>query len=793
MANPGKKLYFSRFGGEQPIPPEFIAAMERWETKQSLGESKTGPEELSDTVVESRVETDRTNERIRVTIGKKPGVVGPLLDFRTTDTGQGVQVEATLFRTGTKGYPVPQTATTNVVVKDLGNGWSIQEIATEGSWVNGVFVPGIFSGNVFEKAKDKVIPPRFTSDIPVVTTRIDEEGTAEMPELTGDELRERQEQISQFKKRTEISSQPNPELPVILNKGKDTNERKQTVGVVETLMDAADAVETPTVLKDVKVTQISPDLKIEEVRTILALFGAKLYSEEVPDNIPQEFRVAVPVTSTEEIVAGTAELPVLEAGDLLRSEQQVTELTKLVKLVTRAGLSLPVTLVSKETNEDKQVVLVTRVLRVNDGNDTEPTALTDVVVQNLGDGNVVETTKTKPSVLDKAVYQVTTPDVVPPRFQTEDKTEVKHKFIGTAGVPTLSPGIYEKSESQIDAFVKETTVTTRDDSSPAVLEGQIYDEVLDIPIQFSETLEGANTSLGNNRKEITPLNEDLDQVRTWSITPIQAVLDSYAKSFAGTTNVDLPPELISLQPYVEGTASAGSYNENGFYTLAGQGSGSISLRGSAQGSASILTDLGFEINQPWGSNVSCIHYLFFVASGTSRAATITKLNTLFSIAAADWPKFVPKALSFACQGQKMSAETNMSAHASDSIHTDFNGDIKHQGLIRTTGTGQSFEVGSSLKVVRIPPTIHQALSVGGYSAHAAFTASGTISTGVNSQSGFVAGQADGVILPASVAATAGQATITAGLGLRVCRIVSEIAKYDRIRVHCEVVNFADIV
>ena len=61
--NPGKKLFFSQFGGEQPIPPEFIAAMDRKEEVQPVN-NEVEPEALSDTIIESSVKTDRTNERV---------------------------------------------------------------------------------------------------------------------------------------------------------------------------------------------------------------------------------------------------------------------------------------------------------------------------------------------------------------------------------------------------------------------------------------------------------------------------------------------------------------------------------------------------------------------------------------------------------------------------------------------------------------------------------------------------------------------------------------------------------
>ncbi len=138
----GTKLFFSQFGGEQPIPPEFIAAMDRREEVQAVP-NDVGAEALDGTIVESKVETNRTDERVRKTVRKKPGNI-TLRAVNTNDQGQPVQVTRTLFPTGTT--PTAPTATTNVAVKDLGNGWSIQEVGVEGSYDgSGNFVPGVFN------------------------------------------------------------------------------------------------------------------------------------------------------------------------------------------------------------------------------------------------------------------------------------------------------------------------------------------------------------------------------------------------------------------------------------------------------------------------------------------------------------------------------------------------------------------------------------------------------------------------------------------------------------------------
>lgn len=850
--NTGPTLYFSQFGGERPIPPEFIAAMERTEERTSVP-NEVGPEELSDTIVESHVETDRKNERKLVTIKKKSGVVGPLLDFRTTDQGSAVQVEATLFRTGATGYPIAPTATTNVAVKDLGNTWSIQEVATEGTWVNGVFVPGVFSSNVFERERPSVIPEEF--GVTTATTRTDSAGTAVDPTLSGTELRERQEQVTQFKKRVEVVTEPDPTAPVVRDQGRDTNDSQQDVTVTRTLLPVGTAAAIASATRDVSVKQISDTLKVEETRVVAGVAGHERFGKERPNLVPEKFRSDIPTVTTGEESAGLAVAPTLSGTELAETQEQITEFKRRVTTTTQELPTLPVSKTGHETNEYQQDVTVIEEYRA-EGANTAPTVLTDVGVDNRGDGRVVETRKTRPEIPGHEVFSLERPDPLPAEFRAAlpiSSTEVDSA--GTAATPSALAALeIAKTETQVTKLVKRvkryfhtgTTVTLTDGDydGPTDGRGSKFDAVVGIQRFLAVGIQSVAggfgvlfdrlKDLGNGQsvrevgtiatyptlvEEISTL-EGLRTIKTKSLVPtgtahpgtpftsqfpldskrtmrtvdsaIAVVYDSYIKSFAGSTNIDLPPELIELSPYVEGSAGVGNYNENGFYTLAGQGSGGVSLRGNAQGSASILTDLGFKLRQPWGVNVPCMHYLFYISQPATRAQILAKLAT-FVGGVQDWPKFVPEALNFVCQGQKATAQTIISANASDSIHTNYNGDIQHQGSVRTTGVGNSYEVGGSIKVVRIPPTIHGTLSVGAFNAVASFSASGTISTGINSQSGAVSGQVNGSIFPTSVAATGGQSTITGALGLRLYRPITELAGLDYVKVHCEVVNFTEVV
>ena len=310
MANKvkGPKLYLSQFGGEQPIPPEFVAAMERKEEVQAVPNDVV-PEALSDLIVESKLETNRTGERVRKTVKKKSGNI-VLGATRTNDQGQPVQVVLTLFPTGTA--PAAPTATTNVSVKDLGNGWSIQEVGVEGSYDGGgVFVPGVFNNNLFGKETPNVTPQKFKTLIPVVTTRTDSAGTASAPTLTGGEFREVQEQITAYKKRVTVETQTDPTLPVALTEYETTN-AKQLATVTETL-ETVGVPSAPTALTTVQVNNLGDGRQVRRLSTVGSLFPETRVSDEGEaaylDSRIQHFFVAYDKKVTSTVAAGTSATP----------------------------------------------------------------------------------------------------------------------------------------------------------------------------------------------------------------------------------------------------------------------------------------------------------------------------------------------------------------------------------------------------------------------------------------------------------------------------------------------------
>lgn len=775
--NPGTKLFFSRFGGEQPIPPEFIAAMQRYEEEQSVP-NEEGPEELSDTIVESEVKTDRANERSRRTIKKKPGPVGPLASVSTNDQGRPVQLQRTLVNIDTK--PVISTATRTAAEHNLGNGWKIQEVAIEGYYIGGVFTEAVFGANKFTREVPNVTPTKFRVGIPDITTRVDEAGIAVDPTLTAGEFRESQEQITQDKKRTEITTQAALHLPRILDQGRETNSQGQDVVVTETLLADGTVADVSTVTKEVSVEQLGDGTKhmvTKEKPTTAPEVG---YTVEIPDNVPREFAVAVPTTEVEYVIPGAAQQPILSPGDLRKSEKQRNVFEKLVRILSRAGITLPVSLVSKATNAKKQVITITKKYRAI-GLDPLPSATRDVTVDNLGDQRVIETLADIPSVFPDTVISRQLNDPIPPEFQNVaqgyDEVTTETTVEGQAGSPPLATNEIAHSEQQIDTQTKRIRSTVRtpgalsreiDDAAVEGLSvgGSTYNGTVVIARVISNTFQSVSSTfrtifsrlkvLGNGFTLLeqgtivafpTLVDKDTDPAtglittRTKNIvvpgnTPASGIMsrrainkdhteetvetvdttafDSYKRIFEGTTNVDLPAVLVGLTFVTPNSGGAGNYSENGYFNIFGNGSGSLSLQGQCSASSMIAPEVVPEVRQAWANNIPCTHVLFLVPDNRNRSQVLTLVRNLLSDQnITDWPKFSPKEVTVLCQGESCSGTARAAAAVTASIRTNYNGDPSGEELATSSGGGATLQVELTVKTIRVPPTLHAAIPING--------------------------------------------------------------------------------
>ena len=201
--NKGPKLTLPAIGGEDAIPPEFRAAMNRVETQQAVPNDE-GPDALSATLVESSITTNRTDERVKKNVTRKAGPI-TLKAIRSNQSGQPVQVTRTLDKVGTAAPST--TATRSIAVQELGNGDQITEVSLEGDFTGagGAFVEGVFADNSFAKERPDAAPEKFRVLLPTETTETTVAGTAAAPTLGSGDLAKSEKQVTPYSKRTSVT------------------------------------------------------------------------------------------------------------------------------------------------------------------------------------------------------------------------------------------------------------------------------------------------------------------------------------------------------------------------------------------------------------------------------------------------------------------------------------------------------------------------------------------------------------------------------------------------------------
>lgn len=617
---------------------------------------------------------------------------------------------------------------------------------------------------------ERPIPEQFIAAMDRAEERTKMSKDASLPELS-DEIIE-----ARFDTRYENT---NDKQLIVIKKKKGrigpladfrTTSEGLSVQVASTMFRTADTTfvkATPSSTQDVAIKDLGNGWSIQEVAVSGTYVGGVFtpspfardsYAKERLNLIPEKFRGLVPTLRTKIVTDGVAGVPILGVGELYRSEEDLTAFRKLVEVLTINDLAFPIDIIDTVVITEygggpvniNQRLGVVNTLTVEQGEDVVSSRVT-----KIGEGHELRDTVRRQAGAWPVEY-------------------------------------FSRFDSRLQLVVSGTKQV--------------------VAIGSTNTLYPTGIS-GNNIIEV----KELDGYREERIITVQpiSVVDAYIRVLYGnTTNVDVPPHLESLTGYIDLGGGAGSYSESGGYSLGGKayGGGSIQLRGNAQASAVAIPELGWVVKIPRTSNIPCIHVLFYVANGTSRASIISVLNGILG-GVTDWPNFRPQPITVKGVGGKINLNTQVSANAHDSVTTDYLGAVQFTGYSRSAGSGFSFDASVTTKIFNIPATIHGSLTIAGNSdlwttdnGHAPIGYGGDGTPSYDSRAtinGGVAGAIGdtGIIycwssghlgIISSASATTGDNSIPSS-GLRVHRLVSEPdPTFNRTRIFAEVVDFADI-
>jgi len=665
------------------------------------------------------------------------------------------------------------------------------------------------------------------------------------------ELSHTETQIDEFNKRIESVYVDATGLPITFQSF-ETNDKKQVVTVNDTLELDTETPIPPSPISDTEFRPLGNGLAVQTTKSLDGIFIGAVYGKSIVNLIPERFKAAVPTRKHDFTTVGAVVPdPTFGTGELSHTETQIDEFNKRVESVYVDSTSVPQNFVSKDTNKEKQVVTITDTLDLVSVLPPAPTALQSVKFQPLGNGMAVTTIEAVDAIFVGAVYGKSIANLIPEKLRAA-VPQRKHDFTTTGAVvpdPTLTSGELSHIETQIDEFNKRvestsidtvsgTTVADKvvatefggavatrtaqlathgtvtvptgkmvlkseltnlnngwdvletvvaDDAAWPSLQGQDYDERFDVLIPFTKQVKDANTDLGVAHTEVKPIDRWREESRQIDISAVAAFLDTYALSYFGRVNVDLPDKLVSLQSYMNGEQQTGASSETG--TFAGTGSFSVQqgLIATAQSSTIKVPEVIAVIKQFWGNNIPCTNYHFFLPSPVTPTDVMTKLQTLIGGSVSNWPKYNPEMLSLVIVGGKVNVQAKASSSGSLSQSTSGNSSTA------AGGTGYSRDEQISVKSMRISPTIHAAITVGG-TVNASDTVSATATAEATSLGPHETITQDGTInanvTPTSIPATVGD-TDWPTTGKFVYRVDAQPYRFGYIQIHCVVVDAAD--
>lgn len=321
---------------------------------------------------------------------------------------------------------------------------------------------------------------------------------------------------------------------------------------------------------------------------------------------------------------------------------------------------------------------------------------------------------------------------------------------------------------------------------------QDYNKQYGAPLIKTKQEKAYGSNLGESNLEIIPI----DTVRQENISTDPSILlsvyGSYLNLWPDMSDLPMPDVLKALTSVKNTNFGEGANTATASTSATGtHGSLSISVPISNESSAAINYELLITISsgRDRGRNKPTLRGVFMMLMPYSMADLTAQLTTIIGATVNNWPDFRPDFESLVVKGMSVSVRTEATAQAHDSF------DSSSESVSLSATTGISHRVGLTSGPIRISPTIHDAISVGGdgtsdsktvtASSQAAISGYNNVNTGLVTDTATAAAS----VSPSSLGATGGQSTYpTTGFYL-ISPPSSELFEYDWNVIHFEVADF----
>lgn len=603
----------------------------------------------------------------------------------------------------------------------------VENFGNSTSLKNKSTVPALFDEQSYSTEIADAMPEKFRVLVPTQKASALLAATSVSPPtlLTG-ELSRTTERINAFVKKDVSTYRDITSLPVSLISYRMTSDR-QVATRTATLDTGVQLIVPDELTVEAEVDNLGNGTSLLQLAEVEEVFPRDSYTTSILNRIPERLRATIPLKKVEYEEAGSPSTnPTLLATEFSRTETRVNDYVRRIELQL-FNLTPP----------------ISPIVQFDYG-----------LTEKFGGGPT------------RIVYTLD---------DHGDLTIDEGQFILDSKIENLGNGFDVKTTEQ----VLNTPYPT--------LDGQDYDERLNIVIPYTQRVRAAGSGLGTAARDIKPIDYQRQEERTIDISGAQTVLDAYLLSYPGNVNIDLPDKLISLAGVIESSTGEGASSETGSFAFVGNYSVSLELRASAQSSATLIPDAIPGIRQFWGNNIDCMHYHFFLANPVTPADVVTRVEAIIGGTATPWPKYSPEIVTLVARGERASLQVVATSKGSSTVNDSASSSTT------AGGTGYSRERGLNVKTIRVSPTIHAEIMVSGdttdtegISADAIAEATGLGPSEESSESDSVSAS----ITPTTIAATAGD-TDWPSSGKYIYRIDAQPHKYDRVQFHVIVVDATD--
>jgi hypothetical protein len=557
----GAEIY--RKTREDLTPQKFKAAQEDSTIEQNVdGVANPAITLATGEFLKSEQQVNKFVKRVSTTSRSTTVTPEPLVEQVVTGEGQ-VGTRTLTLASG------PQTISPSATMVDgnveaLGDGRTVK---------SETFVPNVFSGRSVVKTKVDLTPEKFRAAQQDVTTEESVEGTVDPTIALGSgEFRKSEQQVTEFVKRVsatsrDITASTDLEEVVITQQG-------QIAQRTLILSSQPQSIQPDELLVDGSIEELGDGRTIKTEVRVPSLFKEDTVSIERPDTTPQKFQIASPTRTFEFLTKGEVDRSVgLFSGEISKSEQQVTEFVKRVRVTSRLSPS--------------------------------PTILTGTQFTTEHGGGIAAVTETYP--FDGSVGGVEF-GVVSDEVEDLGNGERVRRQIK---LPKKQFDLKEFSDEGKPLFAE----------TMAVLRGQEYDEELDIVIPYRQVVADPATTkvTEGQRRRVTPKDPSHSLVQKYDIEDVQESLDDYYWEIPDMVTISLPDKLISVTATRDSSGGRGSGAGFGdtYYVSS---SGEFSTRGKVI----------YDIEEGFKGTIPATRAIFFLAkefAGTANVLSRVKVNS----------------------------------------------------------------------------------------------------------------------------------------------------------------------